>query len=173
MVACLTIVVDDPTQLDQEPHPESAPEPAPDLEHDLDLLGSQTIKDAVLIAIGSAASTGAVASLARSKGWMYGEADSLEEAVARTATEFIVGWAGVRWADASVLEDLVTNAKQHPGLAGALSANFDPMILWRTEALDNSKKFEPGLAVAAGRADGGTSRLHPGVFRPPDQHRAD
>lgn len=141
MATDLTIVIDDPTQLD--------------------LLATQSIQNAVVVALGDAASNGATALLTRSKGWSYREAGSLQEAVSLATTAFIVEWGGVQWADANVLEDLLAQAIRHPELAGALSANFDPMILWRTAAFDDSQQFEFGLAQGTARALGGLNRLSP------------
>ena len=94
-------------------------------------------------------------------GWRHTRVDSEGEAVAQASGEFIVGW-GAAEAAPSALELLSEAASAEASKKGAVTANFDPLILWRREEFAG-KSDRKGLvevdvyAFAGGRG----TNVHP------------
>lgn len=92
----------------------------------------------------------------RERGWALVRATSVGDALASSSGEFVIEWNVVK-ASTDALRALVDAAELQPDMRGALSANFDPAILWRRDEF-LGPTGRAGLAQATGTAmDAGSS----------------
>jgi len=73
-----------------------------------------------------------VAARAAERGWQVVRTRDGAAAVTASSSEFVVEW-NVYEASADALESLVHAAAANPDKRGALTANFDPLVLWRRD----------------------------------------
>ena len=88
--------------------------------------------------------------------WAIRLVASPQEALREALGEFIIAWDVYR-ADATALAGLVEAARAKPLARGAIAANFDPAVVWRTRELRSPSAQAEGLAQANSFAINGGS----------------
>jgi len=79
--------------------------------------------------------------------WAVRRVASAQEALNEARGEFIIAW-DVYGADVHALASLVDAARTRPLARGAIAANFDPAVLWRTDELRSPAQHAEGLVQA-------------------------
>jgi hypothetical protein len=119
----------------------------------LDTLNSQTFAEAEVISWNDAGWHHELANICTRHRWMHSRAADKGEALGRARGVYLVGWDAYEAAPNAPTE-LVETADRSPGTRGALTANFDPLVLWRRDEF-LGRTGRGGLAEADVVAIGG------------------
>jgi hypothetical protein len=124
-------------------------------------LDVQTIADVEVITWNDHAWLSDIEAIAADHRWSHRRVATKQDAIATAKGRYVAGW-GVADAEPSALTELVAAADRDPEARGALSANFDPMIVWRRDEFFG-KTDRSGLAQADVYAfdGGGGTLVHP------------
>ena len=129
-----------------------------ELPDQLETLNSQTCDDVELITWNDDGWASAATEIAAHHDWTHVRVANRTEAIERTSAPFVVGWDAYS-ARPNALAQLIEAAERETDKRGSLSANFDPLILWRREEFFGPTHRQ-GLAQAAAIAIGGIGGTH-------------
>lgn len=127
----------------------------------LHVLDEQSIESAEIVSWDDDDWHARAGKIARRHGWTHTRVHSEDEAVAQARGAYIVGW-GAAEADPKALELLSQAASAEPSKMGALTANFDPLFLWRREEFAGTSDRKGLVQVNVYACAGGRgTNVHP------------
>lgn len=127
----------------------------------LGVLSRQSIREVEILSWDDAPWHHRLGEMAEGHGWDQVRVRTRDDALARARGTYIVGW-GASVASSDALEKLRQAAAAEPSKLGALTANFDPLILWRRAAFSGEAQLRGLVQVDVYALAGGSGTdVHP------------